>query len=192
MQGAENVLVGVAGSGKTSSLAMALGEDPSGMRVSTPCAKVPVRTVAHTRIGIDGKSKEEKLQKTEDKKYFSTITDTLMEIARTLPDITHNPTHPGHPLSPPLPDVRKDIPNYMRKLEEEMIRHVHCETRVESLLHQLCWNRLTDSGGQPQFLEMLSIFIHHISLAIFTIKLNERLDHRPDIEYYNKEGNPWS
>ena len=56
------------------------------------------------------------------------------------------------------------------------------------LLYKLRWIRLTDSGGQPQFLEILPIFIHHISLGIIVIKLNERLDCFPMMEFYNEEG----
>ena len=51
-------------------------------------------------------------------------------------------------------------------------------------------SKLTDCGGQPQFLELLPVFVHHMSLGIFTIKLNERLDHHPMIEYYGEDGKP--
>ena len=43
---------------------------------------------------------------------------------------------------------------------------------------------MTDSGGQPQFLEVLPIFVHNTQLGMFTVKLNESLDDYPWIEYY--------
>ena len=74
------------------------------------------------------------------------------------------------------PKQRRAIPKYMEKLEEEMHRQLGKGEDEPKLLYTLRWNRLTDSGGQPQFLEILPIFTHHISLGIIVIKLNERLD----------------
>ena len=49
------IMFGFAGVGKSHTLALILGENPPSTRVSTACAKTPVRTVAITRIGVDGK-----------------------------------------------------------------------------------------------------------------------------------------
>ena len=51
---------------------------------------------------------------------------------------------------------------------------------------------LFDTGGQTIFHELLRLFLRHESVTIFVTKLNERLDHHPMIEYYNKEGKPLS
>ena len=180
------VLMGVAGSGKTTSLSRALDEKPPEERVSTPCAKTPVRTVvrtvAQTRIGVE----EEKLNRIESSEYFDTFTYTVVKVGRSLPKRDRTTS----PHSPTIRTGKSTAPNYMRKLEEEMIRNVSDETRDHNLLYDMRWSRLTDSGGQPQFLEMLPIFLHHISLGIFTIKLNERLDHHPMIDYYGEDGKP--
>ena len=174
------VWMGVAGSGKTTSLARAMDEPPPEERVSTPCAKTPVRTVAQTRIGVD--KEEGKLERVEENRFFDSFSYTVMKV--------------GHDLSKPHkspPTSRTDVsiaPNYIRKLEEEMVQQVYDTTRPFSLLYDFRWSRLTDSGGQPQFLEMLPNFLHHISLGIFTVKLNERLDHHPMIEYYGEDGKP--
>ena len=48
-------MFGFAGVGKSHTLALILGENPPSTRVSTACAKTPVRAVAITRIGVDGK-----------------------------------------------------------------------------------------------------------------------------------------
>ena len=50
------------------------------------------------------------------------------------------------------------------------------------------WLYIIDSGGQPQFHDLLPTFVRHISAAAFFVKLNERLDDRPYIMYYSKGG----
>ena len=52
MRSSDGVILGVAGSGKTSCLTMAVDGMVLEKRVSTPCAKAPVRTVSYTRIGV--------------------------------------------------------------------------------------------------------------------------------------------
>ena len=48
---------------------------------------------------------------------------------------------------------------------------------------------LMDSGGQPQFHEVLPIFLRRTSVYIFVMKLSESLDKRPLIEYFDDNGN---
>ena len=51
------------------------------------------------------------------------------------------------------------------------------------------WVYFTDSGGQPQFHEILPLFIHNTSATLFVIRLSESLDSCPLVEYY-KDGKP--
>ena len=181
-QGIDSVVVGIGGAGKTHTLAMILNEPLPDKRVSTPCTKPPVRTVTQVTIGEDNGV----LKRVESEEYFSIFADTAREVAHSLPPTSQLPLVTICP-----------VPHYMRKLEEKMNQCLHQEDPEEDrkpvenrrLLYKLRWNRLTDSGGQPQFLEVLPIFLHHISLGIFVIKLNERLDAFPMIEFYNHAGN---
>jgi GTPase SAR1 family protein len=50
------------------------------------------------------------------------------------------------------------------------------------------WLYIIDSGGQPQFHELLPTFVRHVSAVAFFVKLNETLATRPMIEYYSKGG----
>ena len=50
------------------------------------------------------------------------------------------------------------------------------------------WLYIIDSGGQPQFHELLPTFVRHVSAIAFFVKLNETLATRPMIEYYSKGG----
>ena len=50
------------------------------------------------------------------------------------------------------------------------------------------WLYIIDSGGQPQFHELLPTFVHHVSAAALFVKLNEGLNSYPLIQYYDQEG----
>ena len=45
-----------------------------------------------------------------------------------------------------------------------------------------------DSGGQPQFLEILPAFIRNVSLLILLVKLSEELSDTSTVEYYSPDG----
>ena len=50
------------------------------------------------------------------------------------------------------------------------------------------WIYVIDSGGQPQFHDLLPTFVRHVSASVFFVKLNERLIDCPEIKYYSKGG----
>jgi len=50
------------------------------------------------------------------------------------------------------------------------------------------WIHLIDSGGQPEFHNLLPIFIHHTSCTILVQRLCDSLNDYPTVEYYNQEG----
>ena len=47
-----------------------------------------------------------------------------------------------------------------------------------------------DSGGQPQFLELLPAFVQDVSAILFAVNLSEPLDHCPMISFYGKDCQP--
>ena len=49
---------------------------------------------------------------------------------------------------------------------------------------------IIDSGGQPQFLELLPAFIKEVSAFLFAVNLSEPLGHRPTISFYGKDCQP--
>ena len=57
------------------------------------------------------------------------------------------------------------------------------------------WIYIIDSGGQPQFHNLLPIFIKGISVALYVFRLSDNLDEYPLIEYYKdgkQEGEPFT
>ena len=61
---------------------------------------------------------------------------------------------------------------------------------VEELgkLQDMTWVYLIDSGGQPQFHELLTAFVRNASIGIFVHKLSDRLDDHPHVQYFDKQG----
>ena len=47
-----------------------------------------------------------------------------------------------------------------------------------------------DSGGQPQFLDLLPAFVQDVSAILFAVNLCESLDHTPMIYFYGQDGKP--
>ena len=50
------------------------------------------------------------------------------------------------------------------------------------------WIHFIDSGGQPEFHDLLPVFVPNTSVVLFVFKLSEGLDEKPMVEYYDKDG----
>ena len=86
------------------------------------------------------------------------------------------------PQSPVDPEVIKVIHDVLHKLFE-LIDECPDTTEPIAYLHKV---RIVDSGGQPQFHEVLPIFLRKMSMIVFVFKLSEDLSSRPTIEYYEE------
>ena len=76
-------------------------------------------------------------------------------------------------LSHYLPSLRATFVTSFLNLEEDLLTHsIH----------------LVDSGGQPQFHEVLSIFLPGLSGCIAVFKLSETLSSRGEVTFYDTEG----
>ena len=60
------------------------------------------------------------------------------------------------------------------------------QVEPSSELFDVDWMYLTDSGGQPQFLDVLPLLYRSESLHIVVTRLDEGLDDRPKVRFYNK------
>ena len=70
--------------------------------------------------------------------------------------------------------------------DEEFVRLIsESEATSEGVLEQN-FVHFIDSGGQPQFLEVLPVFLKNTSVCIFVMSLCEALDHQPTVGYYKK------
>ena len=61
------------------------------------------------------------------------------------------------------------------------------ESKTKSKPLHLHWIQFIDSGGQPQFHELLQAFIRNTSVVMIVLKLSESLDSFPEIAYYDRQ-----
>ena len=86
-----------------------------------------------------------------------------------------------------LGSVDPDVLKVIHDVLEEMFQLIdECPETEEPLsyIHKLL---ISDCGGQPQFHEVLPIFLRKMSMILFVFKLSEDLSSRPMIEYYEDD-----
>ena len=71
--------------------------------------------------------------------------------------------------------------------KQELVRLVE-KSEGSKRFFELHWIHFIDSGGQPQFHEILPAFIRNTTATMFVMKLSERLVEQPTIEYYDSNG----
>ena len=200
------LLLGVGGSGKTHFLAAFLKEAPPSIRESTPCAKKPVRAVAHCKAGV---SDDHFVRITND--HYS---DMLIVTAENLSPPTNSGATAKHPVKPEPKDNLNSLASSSSSSQKETTRQstaakVDASQREEtwSVRRAMKWQYLSrmqagarkksdlndkdlldvdDTGGQPMFHEVLPVFIQNTMVGILTVKLNESLDSFPLVEFYTR------
>ena len=83
--------------------------------------------------------------------------------------------------------VDRDVLQVIHDVLDEMFQLIdECPETEEPLtfIHKLL---VSDCGGQPQFHEILPIFLRRMSLIVFVFKLSENFSSRPMIEYYEDD-----
>ena len=197
------LFLGVGGSGKTHVLAAFLKQDPPSIRESTPCAKKPVRTVAHCKAGV---SDDHFVRITDDHYY-----DMLVATAEKLPQSTNSVAIAKPSAKPEAKDDLNSLPSSSSSSQKEtmrqslavkkdtsrreetwsvrhaMKRQYLCRMQAgakKSALNDKYLLDIEDTGGQPMFHEILPVFIQNTMFGILTVKLNEPLDSFPLVEFY--------
>ena len=171
------LVTGNAGSGKTTLMHRLFGKEPPSLRHSTPLAEAAVRAISRKTVGTDQFS------------WFRVTPDELMGML-------------GGALKAGVPMEGRKLPSGIARVA--VIREPHDQKGVSSSKKELVqlversqgskrflelqWIHFIDSGGQPQFHEVLPAFIRSITTTIFVMKLSERLDEHPVIKYYDKNG----
>ena len=204
--------LGAAGSGKTSTKYRLLREEPPIDRCSTPLAEASIRAVSRALYGKDLKDLTgwirilpEKFMEMladaltagvpmEEKEQLEALREGLQQFKKNL---SEENLHKG--------SVRKE--NGQRKKEkeklnkekppkasassqpspssEQLVRLVERSSGSKKFF-EIQWINFIDSGGQPQFHELLPAFIQNTTVTMIVLKLSERLDQQPMIEYYEE------
>ena len=195
------LLVGVGGSGKTHVLASILEEAIPAVRESTSCAKTPVRTVAHCKaevsgdhfVRIDDDQYSEMLIATVPKPTTKIATRSEEQKAAVKKSVASSLPPSEKTSKPDLPPAKVDVVRsehswcVRRAMKREYLGRMQAGRRKKTAdLNDKEIVDFRDSGGQSMFHETLPVFIHNTMFGMVTVKLNERLDSYPKIEYYTK------
>ena len=185
MKRKKSVILGFAGSGKTHTLALLLHNQPPSKRVSTPCFKPPVRSIGFRRLKKSPSSESctEISQEMFSRRIMRSGKDALSQIS---PSSTEkNIVEPVEQTISERKDlVRNELSN---RVLLNLIRDSILAKKVEPLIDEVV-AEITDSGGQPQFLEILPRFISGLNVAIVVTSLSERLDECPTSYFYGEDG----
>ena len=198
------LLLGVGGSGKTHVLAAFLKEDPPSIQESTPCAKKPVRAVAHYKAGV---CDDHFVRITDD--HYS---DMLVATAEKLPQSTTSVAVVKFSAKPEAKDdlnslassssfsqketarqssavkedasQREETWSVHRAMKKQYLSRMQAGAKKKSNLNDKDMLDISDAGGQPMFNEVLPVFVQNMMFIIVTVKLNEPLDSFPLVEFY--------
>ena len=212
------IIIGPAGAGKSHVKSLLLDEPPPAVRHSTPCAERPtrVRSVSHMKVMAEGgdwlKVNQAKLLDLVGNtlpQLREQFNEVLERLTKTPPAGSEPPTSSSS--SPPQQAraARRRKPKSTKRataseraadkatavIFQKLIDKITSlqegkgdDSEVESLLDSKLIHFI-DSGGQPQFLEMFRIFLHKATTSVCVLRLSERLDEQPTVEYY-KNGEP--
>ena len=189
------LIIGAAGVGKTHLLHLLFNEPPPDVRQSTPVMERPVQAI------LTLLKENCTFEKVTDKELYSLLGHTINTtrhlgvgvVNKPAKDISSETFHPN-PTSQALSQERKaDIVSkcydmqLVSEVTQEMIPYI-ARSRDAPPLLDVDWLYFIDSGGQPQFHQLLSAFMHHTNLNIFVLKLCDKLSDHPPVEYYDERG----
>ena len=179
------VILGFAGSGKSHTLALLLDKEPPSMRVSTSCAETPIRAIGLRRFQENDASS--KVYSEVDSKTYSQM---MMKSGKdNLSSVVQKKGIMGKWKK--IIKKKKKVSVLTEIIEDGLINtfSTPLADSVRPLVDEFVVE-MVDSGGQPQFLEILPRFIGCLDLAIVVTNLSESLDQYPISYYYGKDGKP--
>ena len=79
----------------------------------------------------------------------------------------------------------KDIPSVLTSAEKSIKKKL-MDAKTSSKMFNSHWHHYVDSGGQPQFLDVLPLLYHSPSHFIVVMRMTEGLDDKPKVRFYNQ------
>ena len=208
------LIFGAAGTGKSHTIAMLMDEEPPMIRRSTPCATKPIRVVSTTKIeetsGKWSRVTHDQLSQAiadtstmfpqtpstarnaaSSASYSTPSSNTIGPVQASKPKTVSKPkTASKHGQSAASIPHGKSSSASTSSAEDELLRRIEMSPYGRHAKKAFKRDRITliDTGGQPQFHEVLPMFMRDTSASIFTIKLDDSLDDHPLIEFYDDSG----
>ena len=202
--------LGAAGSGKTSTKYRLLREEPPIDRCSTPLAEASIRAVSRALFGKDLtgwiRISPEKFMKMlaealiagvpmEKKEQLEALRVGVEQLKKELSEekLRTESVHKenGHRKKGQKEKrCNENLPKASASSQpspssDQIVRLVERSSGSKKFF-EIQWINFIDSGGQPQFHELLPAFIQNTTVTMIVLKLSERLDQQPMIEYYEE------
>ena len=192
-------LQGPPATGKTSVIDLAMGRPPAVDRHSTGVAEPPSCSII---VGDDSSEDVEWEELTPDR-MLDMVCETIEALAEPVDEhlepavlqhetgaVQHDteatPTDPL-PLSPsPPPSLLGQTPTKHKRNFPQILKDIMQrlpEVRGSTSLFHARLILMSDSGGQPNYLDVFPLFVRNKCLALFTLKLNEQLLAIPQFSY---------
>ena len=167
------LVTGAAGSGKTSLKYRLFGKELPSVRCSTALAEAAIWAISREIVGTDLTG------------WFEVTSDELMgmlggALKAGVPMERISSGEPGVVAPRQMPEV-------VSSSKQELVQLVEKSKGSKRFL-ELQWIHFINSEGLPQFHEVLPAFIRNTTATIFVMKLSERLNEHPMIEYYDING----
>ena len=206
------IMYGAVGSGKTSSRNLIIGDPSPTVRTSTPLAVRPT-TVYRVNMDGEKWSKVTTTEERKtflakaliayDPNLLNQISTTQSEISDLKEDtnsessVTQESSEDVHDLSNhEQPAAAAEYSsNKPDNILFEVLHSVTTDDELVNLMDEfsagendyplpaLRMLQIIDSGGQPQFHEVLPIFLQRLSFYVFVFRLCDKLDHHPKVEF---------
>ena len=196
---------GYPGTGKTSLLDLAMGKPAALTRNSTGFADPPSMCLAIKNKDSTGAVWEnvttEKMSEMlcgamkkvidEDQKKCSSYAEAVSLSESLLSNSKHSAhcgedqaTSPETSSTVLLADTTQPCPSpHSQSIFPELLKQLH-HSRISDAIFDSHWMMVTDCGGQPPFLDAAALFLRNGCFQIFSLKLNEFLDEKPEFSYF--------
>ena len=201
------LIFGAAGTGKTHTIALLMDEEPSVIRRSTPCATRPVRVdkleeeggkwvrVTHDQlsqtIADTSTMLPQKPSTAKEATSSAPSSSARTPVGASAPKTASKPKTASTENATAASTPRKKASSVSTSsAEDELLRRIEMSPYGRRAKKAFKHDRITliDTGGQPQFHEVLPMFMGETSASMFTIKLDDSLDDHPLIEFYDNKG----
>ena len=179
------LVLGIAGVGKTSLKRLLQQLDRPIGRISTGLADNPIKAFVGSvsesaLLGVDEK----------DNGKWEVIDETkLMQLIARTYQLNATPSAPKNEEVHDFMESQSNVDPAIEKVLGQFI-DLLVNNKSERKENSLTLIHFIDSGGQPQYHELLPLFVQHLSTIIYAINLSERMDYHPMIYLYGEDCKP--
>ena len=161
-----------------------VGGSPTPHHVNPATPELCAQEMSNSQSDVQPSSYGRKHSWCEVSSLLSDVEEPLRKHAYKLPKVELPQIKSGQN---PYDSNPSEVEEQLLPLAQELIPYIG-KTKDAAPLGDIDWVYFIDSGGQPEFLQLLPAFIHHTHLNIFVFRLCDKLSDHPTVEYYDERG----